>query len=112
MANKPASAPGDKHGLLTIVRVLPGRMVECECECGGTITCAGFSVRQGRTKSCGCLNHRSETASRAAMNIPEEQRKLRAQRAIATRWARVAAAKLAEQPAEQNEQNESKDCKE
>lgn len=34
----------------------------CSCDCGGTITTRGASLKRGTTKSCGCLH--SETASR------------------------------------------------
>lgn len=30
---------------------------KCICDCGNTVVIAGHSIRQGRTKSCGCLTH-------------------------------------------------------
>lgn len=36
-------------------------MWECRCECGVVATVAGISLRYGNTKSCGCLNRRSES---------------------------------------------------
>lgn len=29
----------------------------CECDCGKTVTVDGYSLRNGNTKSCGCLVH-------------------------------------------------------
>ncbi len=30
-------------------------MWECKCDCGNIITARGYSLREGNTKSCGCL---------------------------------------------------------
>ena len=50
--------PGDRFGLLTVLHSAPstgnGARYTCRCDCGGTITTHGFSLRNGSTTSCGC----------------------------------------------------------
>lgn len=50
--------PGDRFGLLTVLHSAPsignGARYTCRCDCGGTITTHGFSLRNGATTSCGC----------------------------------------------------------
>lgn len=48
------------YGRLTVVKRAESNrhgqtMWLCKCECGGTVTVLGTSLRQGATKSCGCL---------------------------------------------------------
>jgi len=47
---------GKKFGLLTVREILPGSKCVCDCDCGtvGMVT-AGYSVRNGLSRSCGCL---------------------------------------------------------
>lgn len=51
---------GKTYGRLTAIewagsRKGGGAMWRLRCECGNTIVCDGANVRNGRTKSCGCL---------------------------------------------------------
>ncbi len=51
---------GDKYGRLTVIKIAPrvkGRGVEwvCRCDCGNEAVVRSSSLRQGNTRSCGCL---------------------------------------------------------
>lgn len=52
---------GNKYGKLTVVAKAPDEYNSikphwvCECECGGIAIVCGASLRNGHTKSCGCL---------------------------------------------------------
>ena len=55
---------GDRYGRLTILREVESvrfpngtlsRIVECRCECGTENTYRFYSLKNGSTKSCGCL---------------------------------------------------------
>ena len=50
---------GKKYGLLTVLKRYGyyNRMVTwlCKCNCGKEIVVVGASLRNGNTKSCGCL---------------------------------------------------------
>lgn len=64
---------GQRFGRLTVIRKAPenyhrvtlhpdGHKVytcmarwECKCDCGGTKTVIGINLKNGRTKSCGCI---------------------------------------------------------
>lgn len=60
---------GNRYGRLTVIkRVLISdkrARWECKCDCGETTVVRGSSLRNGNTRSCGCL--RAET--RAWLNI-------------------------------------------
>src|SRR6185295_10789375 len=45
---------GKKFGRLSVLRYVGESKWECKCECGKTTKALGFSLRSGRTKSCGC----------------------------------------------------------
>ena len=48
--------PGDKYGRLTVIG--PGSKAGysiCECECGTTKEFRNYGLKDGTTKSCGCL---------------------------------------------------------
>lgn len=53
---------GKKYGKLTITKELPERnknghiMYECKCDCGNVKNILGASIRDGKSKSCGCLH--------------------------------------------------------
>ena len=55
--------PGEKYGRLTILhrdlsRAGEGRVSwVCECECGNQLSVWGKSLKNGNTRSCGCLNN-------------------------------------------------------
>lgn len=72
--------PGDRFGLLTVLHSAPstgnGARYTCRCDCGGTITTHGFSLRNGATTSCGCKRGTHFRASTAW--TPEEDELLRA----------------------------------
>jgi hypothetical protein len=64
---KPTVFPGDTFGRLTVIRQdgtkrEKERAYLCRCECGETTTVAGYSLRSGNTKSCGCLRLEKLTA--------------------------------------------------
>src|SRR3990167_4626295 len=60
---KPIDLTGQCFGRLTVLRVVPRPpdtrhtrlMFECLCECGLTTVTIGKLLRNGTTKSCGCL---------------------------------------------------------
>lgn len=56
---------GKRYGRLTVLdRVYyPSALAywRCKCDCGNTVMICGVHLRDGRTKSCGCL--RKETAA-------------------------------------------------
>lgn len=56
---------GNRYGKLTVISLVkksPKAVWLCKCDCGNTIKVLGISLRNGNTKSCGCLN-----------SYPEEQ---------------------------------------
>jgi hypothetical protein len=59
---------GEKFGRLTVLKVdrivRCGKYVLCKCECGKTKTVFLGSLKQGKTKSCGCLNSELSSARR------------------------------------------------
>jgi hypothetical protein len=50
---------GQRFGLLTVVSREQSKnekaMWLCQCDCGNTIIARGSSLRDGHTKSCGCI---------------------------------------------------------
>jgi hypothetical protein len=55
-----ADMTGQRFHLLTVTgragNTPSGQAVwSCRCDCGNTITARGYKLRQGHTKSCGCL---------------------------------------------------------
>lgn len=58
--------PGMRFGLLTIVEHVPrpegrrtgGRWYRCRCDCGNMTTKSQGAIRNGSTKSCGCLRRK------------------------------------------------------
>jgi hypothetical protein len=53
---------GKKFGKLTVIKrhgITKNNAVtwECKCECGKTTYIEGVHIREGHTKSCGCLNY-------------------------------------------------------
>lgn len=56
---------GERAGKLTLIKRVgyaPGSTVwECRCECGVTVTARLNSLRDGRTRSCGCLYRQAKT---------------------------------------------------
>lgn len=49
---------GNRYGILTVTALSHhdrGAWFKCQCQCGRTITVRGYQLRQGKTKSCGCI---------------------------------------------------------
>lgn len=55
---------GERYSRLTVIARAPNKvygsrhqlaMWECLCDCGGKVTVSGADLRNGHTKSCGCL---------------------------------------------------------
>ncbi len=67
-SNKAVDLTGQRFGRLTVmqrVRNVRNKPAwKCTCDCGGTIAVTGQSLRNGSTRSCGCL--RKETAAEKA----------------------------------------------
>lgn len=51
------NAVGLKYGLLTVVSQ-SGQYWTCQCDCGGSKTVAGANIKNGGTRSCGCIRGR------------------------------------------------------
>jgi hypothetical protein len=51
--------PGERYGMVTIIdgaeKKNKKRMVKCKCDCGNVIVLGLNGLRQGKTRSCGCL---------------------------------------------------------
>jgi len=61
MPGKLKSIIGDKYNKLTVVECMDSLFLtrskyRCLCECGQYVISSGNSLRQGNTKSCGCLH--------------------------------------------------------
>lgn len=58
-ANK-VDISGKKFGKLTVLKMLPDTrgdaLFECLCDCGNKTVCVGRDLKNGHTKSCGCLS--------------------------------------------------------
>lgn len=60
---------GQRFGQLVVIKESPerksGRVCwECQCDCGNTIVVKGLSLKNGDTKSCGCLRAGNEVGKR------------------------------------------------
>ena len=64
---------GQRFGRLTVIRYdhseHDGAHWLCKCDCGKEKVAAGYSLRSGKTRSCGCLN---SDASRAKLEKARE----------------------------------------
>jgi len=59
---KPIDLKGQSFGRLMAIKMVARSkrgdvMWECVCDCGNTVVINGFYLRNGDTKSCGCINH-------------------------------------------------------
>ena len=67
---------GKRYGMLTVINEIPERnknnhiMYWCKCDCGNFKAILGVSIRQGLTKSCGCL-HRNKITKHGMGSTPE-----------------------------------------
>jgi len=73
---------GDKFGKLTVQEIFPGAScgcrVRCNCDCGGSWTGKFHQLKDGMTKSCGCLKSNGEYIVKkwlAKHNITNQQQK-------------------------------------
>lgn len=52
---------GNKYGKLTVISFVDVKNKKaywlCECDCGNIVEISGIALRNGNTKSCGCLKH-------------------------------------------------------
>lgn len=73
-------SPGDTFGRLTVLRLADRRlhsyrMYHCRCECGGMATVRADVLKNGGTRSCGCLRREMGYAKAAQLtahlNKPE-----------------------------------------
>lgn len=62
MGRKPIDIKGEKFGRLTVIEITSepskkgdGKKWVCECSCGKRKVIRGTDLRNGKTKSCGCL---------------------------------------------------------
>lgn len=76
MPKKAIDLVGKTYGKLTVMTRAEnqGRRVMwlCQCECGNTTVVRGDSLKDGSTKSCGCL-HKEEAVERQTKNIEGEK---------------------------------------
>jgi hypothetical protein len=67
---------GKKFGRLTVMKYLGVKktqyLVECKCDCGNTTIKNAYSMRAGKTKSCGCL---AKEMAQMAKSISHEENK-------------------------------------
>lgn len=62
-APSPAFSVGDRFGRLVVIDADPTmrkwrkRAYRCRCDCGQETVMAASNLRQGNTRSCGCLSH-------------------------------------------------------
>ena len=68
---------GQTFGRLTVIKKAPKRirLTEwvCRCECGNIVVVAGRSLRNGNTKSCGCLQRERARAAGGKNKIHGDQ---------------------------------------
>lgn len=48
---------GQKFGRLTAIKYLGKSKWRCKCDCGSVTDTYAGHLKNGHTKSCGCLNH-------------------------------------------------------
>lgn len=46
---------GVRFGRLVVQKYVGNRMWECRCDCGSTTKVLGYDLKNGKTRSCGCL---------------------------------------------------------
>jgi len=58
---------GNRYGRLVVIKKtdnkIGGAKWLCQCDCGNTTIVFGTALRQGTTKSCGCLNKQTQVES-------------------------------------------------
>ena len=69
---------GEKFGRLTVVK-LTGKdksgnsLYQCRCHCGGETITRSFSLRNGRAKSCGCLQKEIASQKKSRITLTEKK---------------------------------------
>ena len=96
---------GQRFGRLTVIRYdhseHSGARWLCKCDCGNEKVIASYSLRSGKTRSCGCLN---SDASRAKLEKAREALKARPRKDLTgQRFGRLVVLGLADVP-------DRKDC--
>lgn len=91
---------GQRFGRLTVIRYdhseHDGAHWLCKCDCGNEKVAAGYSLRSGKTKSCGCLN---SDASRAKLEKARAAIKARPRKDLTgQRFGRLVVLGLADVP--------------
>lgn len=91
---------GQRFGRLTVIRYdhseHDGAHWLCKCDCGNEKVAAGYSLRSGNTKSCGCLN---SDASRAKLEKARAAIKARPRKDLTgQRFGRLVVLGLADVP--------------
>ena len=74
---KAVDLTGQRFGRLVVIRQngtttspkCKRPMWECQCDCGNVVTVAGYSLRRGATKSCGCLMREMRSGGRKPMRL-------------------------------------------
>lgn len=68
MGKKRLDLIGDRYGRLTVIKEVEGkpnkRYFLCKCDCGNEVTVYMGNLRNGQTKSCGCLRDERATQTR------------------------------------------------
>lgn len=102
MGNQQPAMRGRRYGRWTVLEHVTGSLWRCRCDCGTERNVAGWSLRNGDTRSCGCLRaelmagwarHRRTTHghSRNGAPTPEYRAWVRARASgvrMAARWRR------------------------
>lgn len=55
MTRRIEHAAGDRFGYWTVIGRGVGKLIKCECICGALRDVAGYELRSGNSKSCGCM---------------------------------------------------------
>lgn len=65
---------GNRYGRLTVLSLAHKKRQtahwKCQCDCGKIVVVAGYSLRSGKTQSCGCL-HREISSARTKHMVGE-----------------------------------------
>lgn len=75
---------GQRCGRLTVLEITTRRskkgdtgdyLWRCRCDCGSAVTVSGSKLRNGHTRSCGCL-HRAKLSTQAGLSVDPDTRAL------------------------------------
>ena len=68
-------APGDVFGRLTVMKEYKGKYL-CKCECGNRKLIVARNLREGKTKSCGCLRKENRSYSHPIIATPSKKQQI------------------------------------